>query len=83
MNLSGYSNHELDALLESARSMTDVEARLALYQDIEQLIVDEMPVAFLMHERPNYLITKPYVHGFEATPIGVAQLMDVSIVRDE
>ncbi len=82
-NISGYSNSELDALLESARSMTDVEARLALYQDIEQLIIDDMPVAFLKHRRPYYLISKPYVHGFETNPIGIAQLMNVSIVRDE
>ena len=82
-NLSRYSNAELDAWLETARSMTDVEARLALYQDIEQFIIDDMPVAFLMHNRPYYLITKPYVLGFETNPIGVAQLMNVSIVRDE
>ena len=63
--------------------MTDVEARLALYQDIEQFIIDDMPVAFLMHERPYYLITKPYVLGFKTSPIGVAQLMNVSIVWDE
>jgi oligopeptide transport system substrate-binding protein len=82
-NLSGYSNSELDALLETARSMTDVEARLALYQEIEQLIIDDMPVVFLKHTRPYYLVTKPYVHGFVTNPIGVAQLMNVSIVRDE
>jgi oligopeptide transport system substrate-binding protein len=82
-NNSGYNNTELDAMLETARSMTDVEARLALYKDIEQFIIDDMPVAFLMHERPYYLITKPYVLGFKTSPIGVAQLMNVSIVRDE
>jgi len=82
-NLSGYSNAELDALLEEARSMTDIEARLALYQDIEQFIVDDMPVAFIVHQRPYYLITKPYVHGFKTSPIGVAQLMNVYIELDE
>jgi len=82
-NNSRYSNAELDSLLETARSMTDVEARLALYQDIEQSIIDDMPVAFLMHNRPYYLITKPYVLGYKTIPIGVAQLMNVSIVQDE
>ncbi len=82
-NNSGYNNTELDAMLETARSMTDVEARLALYKDIEQLIIDDMPVAFLMHDRPYYLITKPYVLGFKTSPISVAQLMNVSIVQDE
>ncbi len=83
MNHSGYSNPALDALLESARSPTDVDTRLQLYQEIEQLIIDDMPLAFLRHSRPYYMITKPYVHGFETSPIGVAQLMDISIFRDD
>jgi oligopeptide transport system substrate-binding protein len=82
-NLSGYNKPELDTMLEAARNMTNVEARLALYQEIEQLIVDEMPAAFLKHSSPYYLITKPYVRGFMTNPIGVAQLMNVSIVQDE
>ena len=82
-NLSGYSNPELDSLLETARSMTDVEARLALYQEIEQIIIDDMPVALLEHDRPFYLITKPYVVGYQTSPIGVAQFMNVSISADE
>jgi ABC-type transport system substrate-binding protein len=81
-NLSGYSNPELDGMLENARSMTDIAARLALYQEIEQIIIDDMPVAFLAHSRPYYLVTKPYVQGYKTGPIGVAQLMNVSILRD-
>ncbi len=80
MNHSKYSNPELDALLEQARAMQDTSARLALYQKIEQIIIDEMPVAFLMHEsRPLFLVQKPYVEGYFTTPIGIAQLMNVSI----
>ena len=48
-NLSGYSSPELDAMLESARSMADTGKRLALYQEIEQAIVNDMPVLFLTH----------------------------------
>ena len=82
-NLAGYNNPELDSLLEQARSMVDVEARLALYQEIEQIIIDDMPVVFLEHVRPYYMITKPYVQGLKSNPIGVAQLMDVSILPEE
>jgi oligopeptide transport system substrate-binding protein len=82
-NHGGYNNPELDAMLESARSMMDIEARLALYQEIEQLIVDDMPVAFLTHDHPYYMVTKPYVKGLVNEPIGVAQLMNASIVWDE
>ena len=82
-NLSGYSNPELDQLLESARSMTGVDARMTLYQEIEQIIIDDMPIVVLIHDRPFYLITKPYLSGFETSPIGVAQMMNVSIIRNE
>ena len=82
-NLSEYSNPELDALLEEARSMTDVADRMALYQEIEQTIIDDMPAIFLAHSRPYYLVTKPYVSGYKVSPIGVSQLMNVSINRDE
>ena len=82
-NLAGYSNPDLDVLLEEARSMADVGERLALYQEIEQIIIDELPVAFLAHSRPYYLITKPYVDGYRTSPIGASQLMNVSIDRDE
>ena len=81
--MSNYTNPELDALLEEARSMTDVQARIALYQQIEQIIVDEMPVAFIKHSRPYYLISKPYVQDLKSPPIGIAQLMDVFIQHEE
>lgn len=80
MNHSKYSNPELDVMLEQARAMQDTSARLSLYQEIEQIIIDDMPVAFLMHEsRPLFLVQKPYVEGYFTTPIGIAQLMNVSI----
>jgi oligopeptide transport system substrate-binding protein len=79
-NLSNYSNPSLDAMLDRARSLQDTAGRIALYQEIEQIIVDEMPVAFLIHDSsPTYLLMKPYVHGYQTTPIGIAQLMNVGI----
>ena len=83
LNHGNYSNPELDELLESARVMQDIETRLALYQEIEQTIINDMPAAFIMHDRPSYLVTKPYVYGMETPPIGVAQLMNVWIERDD
>jgi oligopeptide transport system substrate-binding protein len=83
LNHGNYSNPDLDELLEAARGLPDIEARLALYQVIEQIIIDDMPAAFLMHDRPSYLVTKPYVYGWETPPIGVAQLMNVSIRQDD
>jgi oligopeptide transport system substrate-binding protein len=83
-NLSNYSNAALDAMLERARSLQDTTERIALYQEIEQIIVDDMPVAFLVHDSsPTYLLMKPYVQGYQTTPIGIAQLMNVWIDASE
>jgi oligopeptide transport system substrate-binding protein len=82
-NFGNYSNPELDALLERARAEDDVEARLALYQQIEQMIIDDVPAVFISHSQTYYVVTKPYVKGYVSTPIGVAQHMNLSIERED
>ena len=82
-NESNYSNPEIDALLEQARAETDVETRIALYQQIEQMLIDEVAAVFLFHSRAYYVVIKPYMVGYVTTPIGIAQHMNVWIERDE
>jgi oligopeptide transport system substrate-binding protein len=69
-NNGGYSNPELDALLEAARIEQDVTKRIAMYQQAEQLIVDDAPVLFTTHSL-SYELVKPYVKGFVFTPISI------------
>jgi len=82
-NISNYSNPELDALLEQARSEGDVGKRMALYNQIEQMIVDEIPAVFISHSRAYYYVYKPYVRGYVDTPVGVAQSMNFWIERED
>jgi oligopeptide transport system substrate-binding protein len=82
-NIGNYSNPSLDDLLEEARSESNVEKRLALYHQIEQFIVDEIPAIFVEHSRTYYGIWKPYVRGYVSTPIGVAQNMNLRIERED
>jgi oligopeptide transport system substrate-binding protein len=82
-NISNYSNPELDALLEQARSEMDVAKRMALYGQIEQRIVDEIPALFISHSRAYYYVFKPYVRGYVHTPVGVAQSMNFWIERED
>jgi oligopeptide transport system substrate-binding protein len=70
-NLGGYSSPEVDALLEQARVETDVDARMALYHRIEQMIIDDVP-DILLHHRQSYTLLKPYVKNYPSTPIGLA-----------
>jgi oligopeptide transport system substrate-binding protein len=70
-NHGGYSNPELDALLESARVEPDVTRRIDMYQQAERIIVDDAPVLFLTHSL-SYQLVQPYVKGFVYTPISIS-----------
>ena len=69
-NNGGYSNPELDVLLESARVERDVTRRIQMYQQAERIIVDEAAVLFTVHSL-SYQLAKPYVHGYVFTPIDI------------
>ena len=63
-NLTGYSNAQVDGLLDQARSVADPVAREALYRRIQRLVVDDAPVLPLFHEvRVSAHSTR--VHGLE------------------
>ena len=70
-NLGNYSNPELDALLEAARVEPDVEKRIQMYQQAEQMIVDDAPALFTTHSL-SYVLVKPYVKGYVLAPIDIA-----------
>lgn len=46
-NTQSYSNPRVDALLEAAGKETDVAKRKALYKEFQQIVADELPVAWL------------------------------------
>jgi len=69
-NNGGYSNSQLDTLLEAARVEQDVTERIALYQQAEQIIVDDAAALFTTHSL-SYQLVKPYVKGYVFTPIDI------------
>jgi len=69
-NTGRYANPTLDALLEAARVEKDVSKRIAMYQQAEQIIVNDAPVLFTAHSL-SYVLVKPYVKGYVFTPISV------------
>jgi oligopeptide transport system substrate-binding protein len=77
-NYGGYSNPDFDALLEAAAAETDYEASLALYRQAEQIVVEDaacLPLSFGV----NYVLVKPYVHGYNLNLLGFAMLNEVSV----
>jgi oligopeptide transport system substrate-binding protein len=69
-NNGGYSNTELDTLLEAARVEQDVTKRIAMYQQAEQMLVDDAAALFTTHSL-SYEVVKPYVKGYVFTPIDI------------
>ena len=79
-NHGGYSNPEVDALLDQAKGTQDVAERLALYQQAEQLILEDAAWIPLYFGVENWLV-KPYVYGFQIPPIIIPKFQYVSIAE--
>jgi oligopeptide transport system substrate-binding protein len=79
-NHTAYSNPEVDELLEEARVESDTVDRLAMYQDIEQIIVDDAPWLPLYYGK-NYYLVKPNVMGYSPPPMVIPQFKDIWIER--
>ncbi len=77
-NIGGYANEEVDRLLEQARVEPHTGTRLALYNQIEGLIVDDMPAIFISHSLSAQLV-KPRVQNYHLTPIAVPQWHLISL----
>jgi oligopeptide transport system substrate-binding protein len=76
-----YSNPKVDALLQQANTEMDFERSLALYQEVEQRLIDDAACIPLWFSR-NYILVKPGVEGYELTPMGYALLNKVSVERE-
>jgi len=77
-NDSVYSNPEVDRLLEQARGEQDSEKRMELYQQAEEMILEDAPIVPLTHDADHWL-TKPYVEGMIYPPSIIPKLKYVSI----
>jgi ABC-type oligopeptide transport system substrate-binding subunit len=73
-----YSNQEVDGLLDQARSELDEPTRLDLYQQSEEIIVEEAPWAPLYHGKAGVLV-KPYVIDYFTPPFVIENLRYVTI----
>ena len=79
-NHGRYSNPELDALLDRARGTPDVEDRLDLYRQAEQMILDDAAWIPIYFDVENWLV-KPYVNNFAIPPIKIPKFQYVSIAE--
>ncbi len=81
-NIFGYSNPELDNLLDGAAIEQERTARLAMYQQAEQMIIDEAPCLPLWFGA-NHTLVKPYVKFYDLNPLGVPDLSQVYLEHSD
>ena len=80
-NQQGYSNPEVDALLEQGRITTDLQERKEIYARAQQLIVEDAPMAFL-YMNPQTSAYWNHVQGFDVNPtVTTISLRDTWIAR--
>lgn len=79
-NNTEYSNPEVDRLLEKARIEQDQEKRFQIYQQVEQMILDDAPWVPIFYN-VEYWLTKPYVKGMIYPPSIIPKLKYLSISR--
>ena len=79
LNHGAYSNLELDAILERARTQQDPQARISEYRRAEEIIVEDGAWVPLWYTGERHLLLKPHVHGYRVTPMIVPKLREVRI----
>ena len=64
--------------MERARVERDHEARLALYREAEQLLMDDAGIIPLFHLQDHVLV-RPHVEGFRVLPLGQPDLAGIKL----
>jgi ABC-type transport system substrate-binding protein len=78
LNYTGYSNPEVDALLEEARVETDEEARAKLYAEAEQIVVNDA-IVIPTYWPVEHMLIKPCVKGYPDPSMTVPKYRFISI----
>jgi peptide/nickel transport system substrate-binding protein len=83
-NASGYSNPEVDKLLGKARTTSDRVQRKKLYDQVMEILHEEVPYVYLFHSNlTTDFAMQPTVKGFEPYPDGILRLAGVSKQQGE
>ena len=70
-NRTNYSNPEVDAVLEQARIEQDVTRRFELYNQVEEMILDDAPWVLLWNDEDWYFLIKSEVKDYFLLPLTI------------
>lgn len=79
-NSSRFSNADIDAKLEQARTETDTERRLSIYREVEKQLVSDA-VWIPMFFDVTHALVKPYVKNFKFPPLVIERYREVEVNR--
>jgi ABC-type transport system substrate-binding protein len=72
-NAGRWVNKDFDKMVEAARSEADFKKRKKFYEEAVRLIVEDAPVAILLHLNEQKVFHK-YVKGFQMIPAGLIDM---------
>jgi len=72
-NFGGYSNTEVDALIEAMASEFDIEKRNAYATKIQQIVTKDSSYCYMFHLN-MFIVTKSGVSGIEQSPVDYYQI---------
>ena len=81
-NHTNYNNPRVNTLLEKARVETDEMPRFSIYNEVEQIILDDAPWIPLWYSGERYLLVKPNVHDYLQTPLIIPKLKHVYLTEE-
>ena len=81
-NHTNYNNPRVNRLLEKARVETDETLRFGIYNEVEQVILDDAPWIPLWYSGERYLLVKPNVHDYLQTPLIIPKLKHVYLTEE-
>lgn len=68
INSFRYRNPKFDELFEKAIATTDINERNRLYEEAEQLAVEDAPMLFIYYDE-DWRLIQPYVRGYALDPM--------------
>ena len=80
INDSGYSNAEVDRLLNEARVSNDIDARRAAYNAASEILMADLPIVYLYHPVWIWAMDAD-IAGFVPYPDGMIRLAGVTVAE--
>jgi peptide/nickel transport system substrate-binding protein len=77
-NDGGYSNPEVDKALEEGRSVSDPAQRMAIYQKLTKIVLNDEPIIYLYHRKLLFAHTTK-LEGYRPMPDGLVRVVGLKL----